>query len=145
MVGRIRGDVGGRPPSSARPMRGVVAAIMLIGLAGAAGAQTRSVTGQAGVLGEWELTATVAEKADGAGRLWSGPLSLKHIGFCSADGPEEKAGELRLRVSDPPGEATATLVIEGSACTFRGQLKRAYDGVMTCPDRRDVPMTLSIQ
>ncbi len=107
-------------------------------------AQTRSVTGQTGLLGEWELTATVAKQGDGAGRQWTGPLSLKHIGFCSADGPEEKTGELQLRVSDTPAEATATLVIEGTTCTFHGRLRRDYDGIMTCPDRRDVPMLLSI-
>jgi hypothetical protein len=126
-------------------MRVAVLALSLIGLAGASNAQTRSVTGEAGVLGEWELTATVAQQADGAGRQWAGPLSLKHIGFCSADGPEEKSGTLQLSVADPPVEATATLLIEGTACTFHGRLKGAYDGVMSCPDRRDVPMMLSIE
>jgi hypothetical protein len=145
MAGFACGKPGGRGASAERRMRAVAAAMMLVGLAGASGAQTRSVTGQAGVLGEWELTATVAEQADGVGRRLAGPLSLKHIGFCSADGPEEKSGELRLRVSDPPGEATATLTIEGTDCTFRGYFKGAYDGIMTCPDRRDVPMMLSIQ
>jgi hypothetical protein len=126
-------------------MRAVVWAIVLIGLAGPSGAQTRSITGQSGILGEWELTATVAEQAGDVGWRWAGPLSMKHIGFCSADGPEERTGEMRLRISDPPGEATAMLTIEGTACTFHGRLKGAYDGVMTCPDPRDVPMMLSIQ
>ena len=81
----------------------VVWGMVLFGLAGPSGAQTRSVTGQSGILGEWELTATVAEQGDGAGRQWTGPLSLKHVGFCSADGPEEKTGELRLSVSDSAG------------------------------------------
>ena len=97
-----------------RRMRAVVWGIVLFGLAGPSGAQTRSVSGQTGMLGEWELTATVAEQADGAGRRWTGPLSLRHVGFCSADGPEEKTGELRLSVSDSAAEATATLMIEGT-------------------------------
>ena len=84
-------------------MRAVVWGMVLFGLAGPSGAQTRSVTGQTGILGEWELTATVAEQGDGAGRRWTGPLSLRHVGFCSADGPEEKTGELRLSVSDTAG------------------------------------------
>ncbi len=126
-------------------MRPVVLAMLLIGSAAPSGAQTRSVSGQFGILGEWALTATVAEQADGAGRRWTGPLSLTHIGLCSANGPEEKTGELLLRLSDASGEATATLLIEGTACTFHGRLKGLYDGVMTCPDRRDVPMMLSIQ
>jgi hypothetical protein len=114
-------------------------------LPGASGAQTRAVTGQAGILGEWDLTATVTEQASSGGRQWTGPLSLKHVGFCSVDGPEEKTGELRLRVSDPPGEATATLLIDREVCTFRGKLRDGYDGVMNCPDRRGVPMMLFIE
>lgn len=108
-------------------------------------AQTRTVTGQAGILGEWDLTATVTEKTGGGGRQWSGPLSMKHVGFCSVDGPEERTGELRLSVSDPPGEATATLLLGDTECRFKGRLTDGYDGVMTCPDQRDVPMMLMIQ
>jgi len=115
---------------------------LLIPLAGPAAAQTRAVTGQAGILAEWDLTATVTERAKGQ---WSGPLSLKHVGFCSVDGPEEKTGELRLQVSEPPGQVAATMVIDGDVCTFNAQFKDGYDGVMRCPDRRDVPMMLYIQ
>ncbi len=120
-------------------------AAVLTGLAGPAEARTRAVTGQAGLLGEWELTAAVTEPAEGGGLAWTGPLTLKHVGFCSPDGPEEKTGELRLRVSDPPGEATATLLIDGATCTFRGFFKDGYKGVMTGPDRRGMPMLLSVE
>ncbi len=88
------------------------------------------------------MTATVTELSKGQ---WTGPLSLKHVGFCSADGPEEKTGELRLRIAEPPGEITATMLIDGEVCTFSGQLKDGYDGVMNCPDRRGVPMMLLVQ
>jgi hypothetical protein len=114
-------------------------------LSGSPSAQTRTVTGQAGILGEWDLTATVTEQADSSGRQWTGPLSLKHVGFCSVDGPEEKTGELRIRVSDPPADATATLLIDGQVCTFSGKFQDGYDGVMSCPDRRAVPMLLLLQ
>ena len=113
-------------------------------LAAPASARTRVITGQAGILGEWELTSTVTEQSPGGGR-WAGPLGLKHVGFCSADGPEEKTGELRLLVSEPPGEVTATMRIDGNVCTFSGRLTDGYDGVMSCPGRRDVPMLLLIQ
>jgi hypothetical protein len=108
-------------------------------------AQTRAVSGQSGILGEWELTATVTKEMERGGWRWSGPLSLKHIGFCSLDGSEEKTGELRLDVSDPPNEASATLSIDGIACTFTGHLTEEYNGVMMCPDRPGVPMMLSIE
>jgi hypothetical protein len=52
---------------------------------------------------------------------------------------------LRLEISDPPAEATATLWIDGTVCTFSGRLNDAYDGIMACPDRRGVPMMLSLQ
>ncbi|MGA8196302.1 MAG: hypothetical protein WB902_23370 [Acetobacteraceae bacterium] len=123
----------------------VLLAVWTMALATSSVAQTRAVTGQSGILGEWELTATVTKQTDGGGHRWSGPLTLKHIGLCSVDGPEEKAGELRLDVSDPPGEATATLLIDGTVCTFTGHLRDEYHGVMTCPDRRDEPMMLSIE
>jgi hypothetical protein len=113
-------------------------------LATPSSAQTRAVTGQSGILGEWELTATVTKQAEG-GQRWRGPLSLKHIGFCSADGPEEKTGALQLDLSESSGEAIATLVIDGTECSFKGNLTDGHDGVMVCPDRPSVPMTLSIE
>jgi hypothetical protein len=123
----------------------VLMAVWTMALGGPLGAQSRAVSGQAGILGEWELTATVTEQADGGGRLWSGPLSLKHVGYCSVDVPEEKTGELRLRISGPPGEATATLLIDREVCTFSGKFKESYDGIMHCPGRRGVPMMLWFQ
>ena len=129
----------------ARVAIAVLVAVSTLTFAALAGAQTRSVTGQFGVLGEWELTANVTKQADGGGRLWSGPLSLKHIGFCSVDGPEEKTGELRLDTPDPNSlaKATATLLIDGVECVFKGHMTDGNDGVMACPDRADVPMMLT--
>jgi hypothetical protein len=123
----------------------VTALVWTMVLATQARAQTRTVSGQSGILGEWELASTVTQQPDGGGRRWSGPLSLKHIGFCSADGPEEKTGELKLDISDRRNDVTATLRIDGTTCTFKGHLTDGYDGVMVCPDRRDVPMILMIQ
>ncbi len=119
-----------------------VVGLSMLGLSGAACAQTHVVTGQAGILAEWDLTATVTEAPGGN---WSGPLNLKHIGFCSADGPEEKIGELRLTMSEPAREITATMTIEGDICTFHASFADGYDGVMHCPGRRDIPMMLMIR
>jgi hypothetical protein len=124
---------------------GVLMAIWTIALTSSSDAQTRTVTGQAGILGEWDVTATVTRQSGDNARLWSGPLSLTHVGWCSVDGPEEKTGELRIEVSDPAGEATATLLIDGTACTFKGRLTDGYSGAMACPDRPDVPMMLILQ
>jgi len=112
-------------------------------LASPAVAQTRSVIGQSGILGEWEIAATVTKQA--GGQRWNGPVSLKHTGFCSVDGPEEKTGELSIVMSDPATASATTLLIDGTACTFKGRLTGEADGVLVCPDRPDVPMTLELQ
>jgi hypothetical protein len=73
--------------------------IMLGALATPAQAQSRQVIGYAGVLGEWELTATVTENSSRRSKEFSGPLTMKHTGVCTQDGPEEKTGELRFQLS----------------------------------------------
>jgi len=119
----------------------IVCATALIGLAGPAGAQTLDVSGQFGILGEWDLTATVTEQAAGK---WVGPVRMRHIGYCTVEGPEEKTGELQLRLAEARIRVNGTILIDGVACTFSARLKDGYDGTLHCPDRRDVPMTLSL-
>jgi hypothetical protein len=126
-------------------VRLVAAAVALLALAAQARAEPREVTGQAGLLGEWELSATVTEQiADGTGEF-SGPLTLKHVGVCTQDGPEEKSGTLRLRLSDSSRRVDATLLVEGTECKFSGKRTSSYDGVMDCPDRRSVPLIMWIK
>ena len=57
-----------------------------------AGAQSLQVIGYSGYLGEWELTATVTERISSRTKEYSGPLTMRHIGLCTQDGPEEKTG-----------------------------------------------------
>ena len=78
-------------------MRALLLLIMLGALATPAQAQSRQVIGYAGVLGEWELTATVTENSSRRSKEFSGPLTMKHTGVCTQDGPEEKTGELLYR------------------------------------------------
>lgn len=130
---------------TARCLAGIIVGMVLACLPELAGAQTRTVNGQSGILGEWALTAEVTEKEIRSTKQWIGPFSMKHVGFCSSDGPEERTGELRMITSDPPKTVVATLTFEGTACTFKGRLNGTYDGILSCPDRRDVPMMLSIQ
>ena len=126
-------------------MRAFALVMALLIFAGPAAAQSREVAGQAGVLGEWEITATVTERVHDGVKQFIGPLSLKHVGVCMVGGPEEKTGELRLRILSSSASVEATLLIEGSECSFSGKLKEAYDGVMTCQDRRAVPLHLWIK
>jgi hypothetical protein len=116
--------------------------IVLSAFAAPASAQSLQVVGYAGVLGEWELTATVTETS----RLWakefSGPLSMKHVGICTQDGPEERTGEIRFRISALSSQLDATLLVEGQQCTYSARAADPYSGVMACPDGKAVPLKL---
>src|SRR5947209_17351035 len=125
-------------------MRTVMSLVALLGFMPPAHAQSREVTGQTGILGEWELTATVTQWNAGATKEFVGPLSVKHVGICTVDGPEEKKGELRLRMSEMSTRVMGTLLIDGSECTYNVDLTSLDNGIMNCPDRRSVPL-LSIK
>ena len=125
-----------------REQKGPSLTLFLLALAWAvpAQAETREITGQYGVLGEWDLAGSVTRRtAD----QWSGPVKLRHVGFCTQDGPEEKTGELLVRI-DESKRIQVTLLVDGKSCTFSARNKQGYDGMMRCPDRRPVPMMLSI-
>ena len=79
-------------------MRASFLPIILGVLATPASAQSLQIVGYSGYLGEWELTATVTETTSGNMKEYSGPLTMKHVGVCTQDGPEEKTGEMRVRI-----------------------------------------------
>src|SRR5262249_47946919 len=91
--------------------------LVALTLAGAAAATSRSlhVTGTAGYLSEWELTADVTAAQSGEHEQFSGPLILKHVGLCSANGPEEKSGRIELSISKSmwSSQVHATLLVDG--------------------------------
>ncbi len=105
-----------------------------------AAAETLDVLGQAGVLGEWELTANISS-TDGARKQFSGPLVMKHVGICSVDGPEVKHGEIQLQLIGS-SRVKATLLVAGVTCTYAGRKSDSFSGVMRCPDQRDVPLLM---
>ena len=124
-------------------------ALSLLLLAGAltapARAQSLQVVGYAGVLGEWELTATVTERTRLLSKEFSGPLSMKHVGICTQDGPEEKTGEIRFQISALSSQLDATLLVEGVSCTYSARSSEPYSGLMACPDREAVPLKLWVK
>jgi hypothetical protein len=118
--------------------------ILLVTVAAPAGAQSLQVVGYSGVLGEWELTATVTEKRPRTNEF-SGPLTMRHTGLCTQDGPEEKTGDLRLQLSSASSRLNATLRIDGIECSYSGKLSDSYSGTMTCPGRPAVPLRLWVK
>jgi hypothetical protein len=109
-------------------MRSVaLCAIALMCLAEPAAAQTRVVAGQFGMLGHW-----------------AGPVHMRHVGYCTVDGPEEKNGDLQLSLAEPRGPIKGSIVIDGVTCGFNARLKDAYEGTLRCPDRRAMPIAFSV-
>ena len=132
--------------SRATRMKARLLPIMLAVLATPAGAaQPLQVIGYSGYLGEWELTATVTETASGSTAEYLGPLTMKHVGICSQDGPEEKTGALRFRISASSSRLNATISVAGVECTYSGQLSDSYAGTMNCPGREGIPLKLWVK
>ncbi|TFV41302.1 hypothetical protein [Bradyrhizobium niftali] len=88
------------------------------------------------------MTATVTETASGPIKEYSGPLTMKHVGVCIQDGPEEKTGEMRFQISASSPQLNATFSVAGVECTYSGQLSDSYTGTMNCSDRQAVPLKL---
>jgi hypothetical protein len=67
---------------------------------------------------------------------------MTHVGICSVDGPEEKKGEIRFRVSESPARMRATLLVDDAECTYDGRLSDSYTGKLACPVRPSVPLAV---
>jgi hypothetical protein len=98
------------------------------------------ITGYTGRLGEWEMTAAVVRTGDN--NELAGPLTMRHVGLCTVNGPQEKTGKMRVRLSTFTPQVVAAIVVDGVECAYRGPLSEAHLGEMLCPDRRPIPITL---
>lgn len=105
--------------------------------------EVAEVTGISGNAGEWEVTAKLARVGDT--RELAGPMRMTHVGWCVEAGPQEKAGELRIRLARLSSTIEARVVVDGLECSFSGMLTDAYEGRLACPDRRPVQMLLWIR
>jgi hypothetical protein len=123
-------------------VRTLVLSIVLSALALPVQAEPLEIIGYSGYLGEWELTATVTATAPPR-KAYSGPLTMRHIGLCTQDGPEEKTGEMHLELS--ASRITATLSVAGVECSYSGLFSDSYAGTMTCPGREAVPLRIWVK
>ena len=126
-------------------LRTLLLPAFLAALAVSANAQSRQMFGYVGHLGEWELRAIVTEKKSWWSTEFFGALTMKHVGLCTKDGPEEKTGEMHLQQPRWSTRVTAALSIAGENCTYSGSLAGAYTGMMVCPGREAVPLTLWVK
>jgi len=65
---------------------------------------------------------------------------MKHVGICTQDGPEERAGEISLQLASGSETLTATLVLDGTPCNYSARKMHAYEGTMACAGRAPVPL-----
>jgi hypothetical protein len=126
-------------------MRALLIVLMTWMIATAAGAEPYAASGQVGYLQEWELKANLAKTVSGGRIEYSGPVMLRHVGLCSANGVEEKAGRLRLTMSRSPGAAEGTLAMEGDSCRIMATQAPSYSGLLTCRNGQGVPISFSIE
>ncbi len=125
----------------------VLLTLLLSGIATSAEAGSLRVSGTTGYLAEWELAGDLPSGTSGLAGEFSGPVIFRHVGLCSANGPEEKPGEIKLQISKAgsASEIRATLIMAGKKCTFGGQFNAGYSGAMNCEDAKGVPLTISLQ
>ena len=129
----------------ARSAWGAIVSLAVSLLAAPADADSLQIFGYSGFLGEWELTATVRGDASSTPKKYSGPISMKHVGLCTQDGPEEKSGEINLEMLPSSSRLQATLWVDGVQCGYQGVLSDFYSGIMKCSGREGVPLKLWIK
>jgi hypothetical protein len=129
-------------------LRALVIMVVLVAAAGPSQARSLQVAGTAGYVSEWELNAEVTQTSSGVVKEeYSGPLTLKHVGLCSHNGPQEESGEIKFQISESGSlsKIQATLLYEGARCTYSGTLSDSSShGFMRC-NTEGIPLTLSVK
>jgi hypothetical protein len=123
-------------------MRTLFAAVLICAGCPAALAQSYSASGQIGYLGEWELKGSLAKTTTRGGADYSGPVTLRHVGLCSANGVEEKPGMVQLKLS--PSRLEGTLAMDNDSCRIVASAAPSYSGLMSCRTGQGVPVHFSI-
>jgi hypothetical protein len=119
-----------------------IAYIMLICAGTPALAQSYSASGQIGYLQEWEIKGSLARTTTRTGADYAGPVTLRHVGLCSANGVEEKPGVVQLKVS--PSRLEGTLAMDDDSCRIVATAASSYSGLMSCRNGQGVPISFSI-
>jgi hypothetical protein len=113
----------------------------LSALAAPAVAQSLTIEGKTGYMGEYELSSSVSEHVVNGKTEFSGPLIITHVGLCTHDGPKETVSQISFRRVGS-SRIAATLLFEGSECSYQGYLSETYHGFMDCADNTSLPLRL---
>ena len=119
-----------------------VSFLLTLSIAVPAQAEPLQIHGTTGYLSEYELSGSVSERDMNGRKEFSGPLTVRHVGLCTHDGPQESVGEIRLELAEAPSQVTATLDFDGNKCTYKGIFSASYQGYMDCGRERSVPLRL---
>src|SRR5262249_2239844 len=119
---------------SAMLARTALTAAILGLLCWSAQARSLKIVGTAGYLAGWEPNADVSGEAGVARGEFSGPISLKHVGMCTVNGPVVKDGNIKLTISGwgPLARLSATMTFQQTQCTYSGSYTDPSKGTMDC-------------
>ncbi len=123
-------------------MRRIGLLLTLSILAVPARAEPLQIHGTTGYAGEYELSGSVSEQDLNGKKEFSGPLTVRHVGLCTRDGPKETVGEIRFELAKLSSSITATLDFDGSKCAYKGVLSESYHGFMDCGRGGSLPLRL---
>lgn len=105
-------------------------------------AEPLQIHGTTGYAGEYELSGSAVGQDLNGRKEFSGPLTVKHVGLCTHDGPKETVGEIRFELAKSSSRVTATLDFDGSKCTYNGVFSESYHGFMDCGRGGSVPLRI---
>jgi len=108
-------------------------------------AEPLRIHGTTGYASEYELSGSVTVHDMNGKKEFSGPLTVKHVGLCTHDGPKETVGEIRFELAKSSTRVTATLDFDGSKCTYTGVFSESYRGFMDCGRQGSVPLRIWIK
>jgi hypothetical protein len=95
-------------------------------------AQPLNITAKFGFLGEYDLSAAVTSETSGGERTFAGPMTIRHVGLCSHNGPDESRGEFVVRFVEGGSQISAAFAFEGQQCTYKGKVSQENIGELIC-------------
>jgi hypothetical protein len=124
--------------------RALLTAIWTVAGAASSMAQSYSINGQIGYLQEWEMKANLTKTIIAGDVSYDGPVTLRHVGLCSVNGPEEKSAMVRLTVSRRTSKVEGTLTMKDDSCRIAASASNTHSGLLNCREGQGVPISFTI-
>jgi hypothetical protein len=87
----------------------------------------------------------LAKTVTRTGANYDGPVTLRHVGLCSANGIEEKSGVVQLRVPSTSAGFVGTLAMKDDNCQISASAGQPYTGLLSCRDGQGIPIHFTIE